>query len=111
MDDKLLLAYDKYRSAIVALDGATDLELFCQTDEYHHVRSYLNIIELMAVGIESKTLDERICYVFWYGLVLDAMASAARLIDHIQVKHKSLLFPGISTAALSLEEQSGLLFG
>ena len=43
----------------------------------------------MAVGIESKTLDERISYVFWHGFVSDAMTSTARLIDHIRIKYKA----------------------
>lgn len=70
MDEKLLVAYDKYRTSVDVLRKATDLDAFCQTDDYHHVRSYLNILELMAVGIENSTFDERICYVYWKGFIL-----------------------------------------
>jgi len=92
MDEKLLIAYDKYRSAIDALRNVTDLDAFCKTDDYHHVRSYLNVLELMAVGIESSTFDERICYVYWKGFILDAMRDTARLIDHIRTRHNADLY-------------------
>ena len=63
-----------------------DLEAFCKTDDYRHVRSYLNVFELMAVGIESRTFDERICYVYWKGFVLDTMRETLKLIDHIRTR-------------------------
>jgi hypothetical protein len=68
------------------LRNVNDLDAFCKTDDYHHVRSYLNVLELMAVGIENNTFDERICYVYWKGFVLDAMRDTAKLIDHIRIK-------------------------
>lgn len=43
----------------------------------------------MAVGIENSTFDERICYVYWKGFVLDAMRDTAKLIDHIRVRHSA----------------------
>ena len=92
MDEKLLIAYDKYRSAIDALRNVTDLDAFCKTDDYHHVRSYLNVLELMAVGIENSTFDERICYVYWKGFILDAMRDTAKLIDHIRIRHNADLY-------------------
>lgn len=92
MDEKLLVAYDHYRAGISELLKATDLEQFCKSEHYHHVRSYLNVLELMAVGIENATFDERICYVYWKGFVLDAMADTARLIDHIREKHRADLY-------------------
>jgi len=92
MDEKLLIAYDKYRSAIDALRNVTDLDAFCKTDDYHHVRSYLNVLELMAVGIENSTFDEHICYVYWKGFILDAMRDTAKLIDHIRIRHNADLY-------------------
>ncbi|WP_394570077.1 DUF4760 domain-containing protein [Bradyrhizobium sp. 31Argb] len=69
--------------------SVNDLDAFCKTDDYHHIRSYLNVLELMAVGIENSTFDERICYVYWKGFVLDAMRDTAKLIDHIRVRHSA----------------------
>jgi hypothetical protein len=92
MDEKLLIAYDQYRTAVDALRNVTDLDAFCKTEDYHHVRSYLNVLELMAVGIENSTFDERICYVYWKGFILDAMRDTARLIDHIRTRHKADLY-------------------
>jgi hypothetical protein len=92
MDEKLLVAYDKYRTAVDDLRSTTDLDAFCKSENYHHVRSYLNILELMAVGIENSTFDERICYVYLKGFILDAIADTAKLIDHIRAKHNADLY-------------------
>jgi hypothetical protein len=92
MDEKLLLAYDKYRAGVDDLCGRTDFEEFCKTENYHHVRSYLNILELMAVGIENGTFDERICHVYWNGFVMDAMSDTAKLIDFIREEHNADLY-------------------
>ncbi len=40
MDEKLLIAYDKYRSGIDVLRNVTDLDAFCKTDDYHHVQDH-----------------------------------------------------------------------
>jgi hypothetical protein len=92
MDDKLLKAYDSYRAGVEVLKGTTDLTQFCTTKHYQAVRSYLNVFELMAVGIENETFDERICYVFWKGFVLDAMNDTAKLIDHLRKAHNADLY-------------------
>jgi len=68
------------------------LEAFCKTDDYRHVRSYLNVFELMAVGIENRTFDERICYVYWKGYVLDTMRETSKLIDHIRTRDNADLY-------------------
>ena len=93
MDEKLLTAYDNYKSGIDALRKVTDdLEAFCKTDDYRHVRNYLNVFELMAVGIENSTFDERICYVYWKGFVLDTMRETSKLIDHIRTRDNADLY-------------------
>ena len=93
MDEKLLTAYDNYKSGVNALrESKDDFEAFCKTDNYRHVRNYLNVFELLAVGIENNTFDERICYVYWKGFVLDTMRETAKLIDHIRTRDNADLY-------------------
>jgi hypothetical protein len=92
MDEKLLIAYDNYKDGVKELRKTIDFEVFCTSTHYPHVRNYLNVLELMAVGIENNTFDERICYVYWNGFVLDVMSDTAKLIDHIRVKHNADLY-------------------
>lgn len=89
MDDKLLAAYEDYKKGLAELRSSTDLGAFCDSEHYRCVRNYLNLFELLAVGIENSTFDERICYVYWKGFVLDTMTDTARLIDHLREKHKA----------------------
>jgi hypothetical protein len=92
MDDKLMAAYDRFKDGVDELRIATNLDDFCKSLHYGHVRNYLNVFELMAVGIENSTFDERICYVYWKGFVIDVMSDTAHLIDHIREKHKADLY-------------------
>lgn len=92
MDDKLLAAFARYRKGVAALAQATDLEKFCLTKDYTAVSSYLNILELMAVGIENETFDERICFVYWREFLVDTLRDTAKLIDHVRAKPDGIYY-------------------
>src|ERR1700686_4201759 len=61
MDEKMLGAYNVYVESKGKMRSFSDMKEFCRTEHYDHVRAYLNILELMAVGVHNKTFDERIC--------------------------------------------------
>ena len=50
MDEKMLTAYDNYVASKAQIAQHPDIKQFCKTKGYEHVRAYLNILELMAVG-------------------------------------------------------------
>jgi hypothetical protein len=63
MDEKMLAAYNIYVENKTKIPLYSDMRDFCLTEHYDHVRAYLNVLELMAVGVHNNTFDERICYV------------------------------------------------
>jgi hypothetical protein len=69
MDSEMLKAYEKYivgaRALQVASGNATTMRNFAATEDYRHVRSYLNIHELLAVGLDYGVFDEDVCFFFW----------------------------------------------
>jgi hypothetical protein len=60
MDEKMLEAHRKYN---LALDEMARGPL--TRDLHQAVKSYLNIHELMAVGVHNHVFDERTCHEFW----------------------------------------------
>jgi hypothetical protein len=52
--------------------------------EYQTVRAYLNIHELVAVGVNTGVLDNKVCYEFWSDELMDAFQSGKPLIEHIR---------------------------
>jgi Domain of unknown function (DUF4760) len=90
MDRETLQANEKFNKAVkslkVFLDEGKSLVKFVDTQEYWDIRGYLNLHELMAVGINKRVLDVDLCYDFWSGELLRAYADTKVLIEHIQAQ-------------------------
>lgn len=83
MDEKILVAYNLYFVGKGQISLHSDIREFCRTEHYDHVRAYLNILELMAVGVHYKTFDQRICYVYWCDFVKGVGSDCRPLLDHL----------------------------
>jgi len=66
------------------LENKQLLEDFSKTDEYFQIRDYLNVHELMAVGINRDVFDDSVCENFWSGELYRACRDAGPLIEWIQ---------------------------
>jgi hypothetical protein len=89
MDRHLVEAYDNFWKGINEMGKMKVSEFYSSKegpvrDHYFNVRKYLNIHELIAVGIKNKTLDERICFGFWCDVLLRGVNAAQPLIDHVR---------------------------
>jgi hypothetical protein len=40
---------------------------FANTGDYWAIRNYLNLHELLSVGVLKKVFDKEVCYDFWSG--------------------------------------------
>jgi hypothetical protein len=84
MDEKMLAAYNIYVESKAHIKAYTDMQEFCRTKEYDHIRAYLNILELMAVGVHNNTFDERICYVYWGDFIKGAVADCRPILNYLR---------------------------
>jgi hypothetical protein len=84
MDERMLVAYNIYVENKTKIPLYADMREFCRTEHYDHVRAYLNILELMAVGVHNNTFDERICYVYWRDFIKGAVADCRPLLDYLR---------------------------
>ena len=84
MDERMLLAYRKFLDGVEQLGKATSIKEFSKTEPYTDIRTYLNVHELMAVGIHNKIFDQRICYEFWVDEVDRAYRDTNQLINYVR---------------------------
>jgi hypothetical protein len=89
MDHETLESHKRYTNALDKLamavkeDGEVDSH-FVNSDEYWAIRDYLNLHELVAVGILNDVFDDKVCRDFWAGEMKRAFEKAMPLIKWVQ---------------------------
>jgi hypothetical protein len=89
MDHETLESHKRYTAALeklaagVGSDGQMQSS-FVGSDEYWAIRDYLNLHELMAVGILKNVFDDHVCHDFWAGEMRRAYHGAMPLIKYVQ---------------------------
>jgi hypothetical protein len=87
-DKYLLEAYDEFWNGI-RLMNAMKIEDFCTSEDkavrnsYFAVRRYLNVHELIAVGIHNGMFDTRTCFDFWSGVLFQCVEAAKPVLSHV----------------------------
>jgi hypothetical protein len=90
-DKHLLDAYDDFHTGVREMK-TMDIELFCTSEvedirkHYVAVRRYLNIHELIAVGIKNGMFHDRTCYDFWASVLFGGAEEARPFIDHARAR-------------------------
>jgi Domain of unknown function (DUF4760) len=88
-DKHLLDSYDEFHTGVRQMKTMA-IEAFCTSDDeairkhYFAVRRYLNIHELLAVGIENGMFHDRTCYDFWAGVLFRHVEDARPVLDHVR---------------------------
>jgi hypothetical protein len=77
LDAAMLAAYGSFNANIAALQNP-----IVDDQAYRNVRDYLNIHQLIAVGIDDKVFDERVCYNHWSGVLVRHCKAAEKVIIH-----------------------------
>jgi hypothetical protein len=97
-DQHLVKAYDEFWVGIQHM-GTMPIEKFCTPGNkpYFAVRQYLNVHELVAVGIKNGMFDDRICYDFWSRILIRCVEAARPVLDHLRQR------PGHEATYIELE--------
>ncbi|MHC2519015.1 DUF4760 domain-containing protein [Bradyrhizobium diazoefficiens] len=92
-DEKMLTAYDNFHAGINEMKKATSIEAFCTSDEtrpqYLYIRKYLNVHELVAVGIREEVLDPEVCYSYWGDTLMNGYGDAKPVLDYVRNRPKN----------------------
>lgn len=93
MDEKMIVAYDNFHTGLSEMKKAKSVEEFCTSEalrpHYFAIRKYLNVHELIAVGIRKKVLDHDVCYEFWCDTLTNGYRDAKSMLDYIGDKPKN----------------------
>jgi len=93
MDEKMIVAYDCFHAGLNEMKKAKNIEEFCKSDpsrpHYLAIRKYLNIHELIAVGIKENVLDETVCYEYWADTLTNGYSDAKPVIDYVRNRPKN----------------------
>jgi hypothetical protein len=88
MDGFTLESHKEYTEAVKLLKGAiTNGKMspdFAGTAAYSDIRDYLNLHELMAVGLLNEVFDDNVCFDFWSQELNRAHEDTLPLIDYVQ---------------------------
>jgi hypothetical protein len=93
MDEKMIVAYDNFHSGLEAMRKARNIEDFCTSENsrahYLAIRKYLNVHELIAVGIKKEVLDKDVCYDYWCDTLTNGYRDAEPLIEYVRSRPKN----------------------
>jgi Domain of unknown function (DUF4760) len=92
-DEKMLTAYDNFHAGIIEMRKATSVEEFCSSEltrtHYLWIRKYLNVHELIAVGIRENVLDRNVCYSYWADTLTNGCSDANQVLDFVRNRPKN----------------------
>jgi hypothetical protein len=93
LDEKMLTAFDNFHKSIEVLNKAPDPISFCTSEEtrkdYLCIRKYLNVHELVAVGIREAVLDPDVCYSYWGDTLTNNYRVAKPVLDFLATREKN----------------------
>jgi hypothetical protein len=86
MDKHLLDAYDEFWDGIKRMNTMALIDFATAEDKdiqkyYFAVRKYLNVHELIAVGLKNGMFDNQTCYDFWCDVLIRGVDASRPLID------------------------------
>jgi Domain of unknown function (DUF4760) len=84
MDKEMVKAFRAYEDGLDKAKQFGDISQFqhAEKESYSAVRTYLDINELICIGINSEAFDQRVCYGFWHGILNKAGTEGAAIIEH-----------------------------
>ena len=92
-DEKMITAYDHFHDGIAAMGKAQSAASFCTNEEtrkqYLSIRKYLNVHELVAVGIREGVLDPEVCYSYWGDTLTNNYGDAKPVLDFLAKRDKN----------------------
>ena len=81
MDATAIALYDKFKTHTLAL---TAMPTMTGSAHYRDVRAFLNICELIAIGINKGAFSESVSYAYWGDVIPNSYQTARQLINRIR---------------------------
>jgi hypothetical protein len=85
LDPNTAKLYTDFRKIVPTIRGIDSWTDFMKTDEFKTVRSFLNICELIAVGVRHGAFSERLSFAYWGDVLPASYNETQDLIREIRV--------------------------
>jgi hypothetical protein len=108
MDKECLAAYVAFKVEIEKFEQPNfDFRTYVPTPEHNAVRTWLNICELVAVGINRKVFDDRLAFDSWSGILPWCHLRCAKLIEwRRQDENDALMYFDLETLSTRWQDPS-----
>jgi Domain of unknown function (DUF4760) len=84
-DDGLISAYNKFRALIPKIPVIIARPTLSEADEdYQTLRKWLNLCELIAVGVNLGAFSDKVSYDYWGYVLSDTFNDSKHFIEHIR---------------------------
>jgi len=84
MDDTGIKLYNDFRRIAPGIAAIASMESFVTTADHERIRAFLNICELIAVGINERVFSERVSYAYWGDVLPWSYQAAEPLIKYVR---------------------------
>jgi hypothetical protein len=84
LDETVVKVYHKFQASASNLNAIPSFPSFAKTDDYKDIRSFLNICELIATGINYGAFSSQLSWAYWGNVLLDSYKYARPLIDYVR---------------------------
>jgi hypothetical protein len=82
IDDTAIRLYNKFKTHAPSITAMpTHPQAWA---DYRDIRSWLNICELIAVGVKNGAFSERVSYAYWRDVIPESYRTAKQLITNIR---------------------------
>lgn len=83
-DEKLIMLYDTFKSEIKMVTQGAPISSIVNSQHYKDLRAFLNLCELIAVGIRRKAFSDDVSFHYWADVLRDSFRDAKPLIDYVR---------------------------
>src|SRR5262249_50823248 len=83
MDNTGIELYNDFKRIAPGIAAVASMESFVITADHARVRAFLNICELIAVGINERVFSERVSYAYWGDVLPWSYQAAEPLIKYV----------------------------
>src|SRR6266566_3558635 len=115
MDRETLESHKRFTEAIDSLkmivtDKGEMQNSFANSEGYWAIRDYLNLHELMAVGLLNGIFDDDVCFDFWSGELVRAYEDSLPLLKYVQKqKHGENMYAELTKIAKRWNKRKSVL--
>ena len=84
MDETIIALYNKFKNNSSKFRRWAEAENPRSDPDYHDARAFLNICELIAVGVNHGAFSDTVSFAYWCDVICDSYKSASPLIERIR---------------------------